>query len=94
MSGTPFAVRLARDAVMVSGPDAVDFLQGQLSQDVGALAAGAGAWTLLLEPDGKLGFWLRVSRTAPDEFVLDVDGGFGAPVRARLERFKLRVGSP
>jgi len=85
------AVSLARDVLRVSGPDAVAFLQGQLSQDIAALEVGASAWSLVLQPQGKVDAWVRVTRTAADEVVLDVDGGWGEAVRARLQRFKLRV---
>ena len=39
------ALWLARDAVRVSGPDALDFLQGQCSQDLAPLPAGQSAWS-------------------------------------------------
>ena len=61
----------------VSGADAVDYLQGQLSQDVAALDVGESADSLILTPQGKLDALVRVTRTGDDEFVLDVDGGFG-----------------
>lgn len=86
------AARLvARDVVQVSGPDAESYLQGQCSQDVSALAAGASADALLLSPQGKLQAYLRVTRSAEDVFLLDTDGGFGPVVTERLERFKLRT---
>ena len=84
-------VALDRDVVAVSGPDAATFLQGQLSQDVQGLAAGAGAPSFLLEPTGKVGVWLHVTKVADDSFLLDVDAGFGEQVVARLQRFKLRT---
>ncbi len=82
---------LARDVVRVAGPDALSYLQGQVSQDVEALAVGASAWSLVLQPQGRIDAWVRVIRVADDELVLDVDGGFGAAVIDRLSRFKLRV---
>ncbi|KAA0234444.1 MAG: Aminomethyltransferase [Acidimicrobiales bacterium] len=85
------AVRVPRDAVSVSGSDARAFLQGQLSQDVEALEVGGSAWSLLLQPQGKVVAWLRVTCLSGDWFVLDVDGGYGEPVIERLGRFKLRV---
>jgi folate-binding protein YgfZ len=85
------AVPVDRDVLMVSGDDAVTFLQGQLSQDVAALDVGASAWSLLLQPQGKVDAWLRVTRRAPDELMLDVDGGWGDAVEARLRRFLLRT---
>jgi tRNA-modifying protein YgfZ len=84
------AFRAPRDTVVVRGPDAEAYLQGQLSQDVAMLAVGASADALLLEPDGKLSALLRVTRTDAQGFVLDVEGGHGAAVRTRLSRFLLR----
>jgi folate-binding protein YgfZ len=84
------AVELPRDVVRASGPDALSFLQGQLSQDV-ALPVGASAWTFLLQPQGKVVALLRVTRTADDEFLLDTDGGWGQAMLERLQRYKLRV---
>jgi tRNA-modifying protein YgfZ len=84
------AFRAGRDVLAVRGPDAEGYLQGQLSQDVAALAVGASADSLLLEPDGKLSALLRVTRTDGQGFVLDVDRGYGDAVLARLRRFLLR----
>ncbi|MBW3579647.1 MAG: hypothetical protein KY447_08355 [Actinobacteria bacterium] len=80
-----------RDFVRVTGPDTVTFLQGQLSQDVAAVAVGGSAFSLLLQPQGKVDAFVRLTRTADEEVVLDADAGWGQAVRARLERFKLRV---
>jgi folate-binding protein YgfZ len=82
---------MARDVLRVAGPDAERYLQGQLSADLDQLAPEEGAWSLLLEPTGKLGAWVRVSRFGGDEFVIDVDPGGGPAVVARLERFLLRT---
>ena len=84
-------VTAARDVLVVTGPDATSFLQGQLSQDVEALAPGGVTSALLLQPDGKLHCRLRVSRRDPERFVCDLAAGLGDGARARLERFKLRV---
>lgn len=91
-SGEPAAAaEVSRDVVRVGGPDAPSFLQGQLSQDVSALSVGGSAFSLLLAPQGKVEAYLRVTRTAEDVFLLDVDAGWADAVVARLERFKLRV---
>jgi tRNA-modifying protein YgfZ len=82
--------RPARDVLAVRGPDGPAYLQGQLSQDVEALAVGESADSLLLEPDGKLSALLRVTRLDDEGFALDVDGGYGEAVAARLRRFLLR----
>jgi folate-binding protein YgfZ len=85
------AFRSPRDVLAVRGPDAEEYLQGQLSQDVKGLAVGATADSLLLEPDGKLSALLRVTRTDGQGFVLDLDAGYGDAVVARLRRFLLRA---
>jgi folate-binding protein YgfZ len=84
-------VELARDVLRVGGPEAETYLQGQLSQDVVALAPGESVLSLLLEPQGKVDALLRVTRIGPDGFLLDTDAGFGAAALARLYRFKLRT---
>jgi folate-binding protein YgfZ len=85
------AVELPRDFVRAAGPDVTSFLQGQLSQNVAALAPDASTWALLLQPQGKVTAFLRVLRVGEEEFVLETDAGFGPAVIERLNRFKLRV---
>lgn len=80
-----------RDAVLVTGADAAEYLQGQISQDVEAVAPGTSAWSLVLAPQGKVDAWFRLTRSGDGSFVLDVDAGFGDTLVARLERFRLRV---
>lgn len=80
-----------RDVVRVSGSDAVSYLQGQISQDVEALGDGESARSLILQPQGKVDAWFRITRVAADEFLLDVDAGWGETLVARLKRFMLRV---
>ncbi|MGH9126269.1 MAG: YgfZ/GcvT domain-containing protein [Acidimicrobiales bacterium] len=82
---------LDRDAISVSGRDAVAFLQGQCSQDVAALGVGESKWTWILQPRGKVEVLARVSRTGADAMVLDTDGGWGEAMLTRLNRFKLRT---
>lgn len=85
------AVWVARDAVSVSGPQAVTFLQGQVSQDVAVLPVGGSTWSWVLQPQGKVEALCRVTRTSDDAMVLDTEGGSGEALAARLDRFKLRT---
>jgi hypothetical protein len=85
------AVTIPRDVVVATGPEAETYLQGQLSQDVAALAVGRSARALVLQPQGKVVAWLRVTRTADEAFLLDTDAGWGGELLARLQRFKLRT---
>lgn len=88
---TPVWAAIERDVVVVSGPDAAGFLQGQASQDVAALAIGASAWTFVLQPAGKVEGFARVWRSHDDRFVFDTETGAGEALASRLARFKLRV---
>lgn len=85
------AAATTRDIVVVDGPEAASYLHGQVSQNIEGLGIGAAAWTLLLEPVGRVTAWARVSRLSDEEFWLDVDAGAGEAMLARLERFKLRT---
>ena len=79
------------DIVILEGPDAASYLQGQITQDVRPLTIGDTTWTFVLEPNGRVQSLARLARTGDERYELTVDGGFGAPLRDRLARFKLRV---
>lgn len=80
-----------RDVVRLSGPDALGYLQSQVSQDLRHLATGDATWTLVLEPMGKVVALARVHRVADTEVHLDVEAGFGDVLAERLTRFRIRV---
>jgi|JI10StandDraft_1071094.scaffolds.fasta_scaffold130437_3 folate-binding protein YgfZ len=90
-TGHMFWSEYPRDVVQVDGPDALTYLQSQLSQDLRPLQVGASVWSFVLQPAGKVDVLLRVWRTADETFVLDTDAGFGEALVARLNRFKIRV---
>lgn len=83
--------RAARDRIVASGQDAASFLQGQVSQEVEGLAVDASTWSLVLQPQGKVDGWFRLTRVGAEEFWLDLDAGHGQHVLERLQRFKLRT---
>ena len=58
---------------------------------VGARAGPIRPTRLLLEPQGRIDAFVRVTRTGDEELIVDTDSGWGEAVVARLERFKLRV---
>jgi hypothetical protein len=91
MTQSPFWVETPRDVLRVAGPDALDYLQGQVSQELRPVAVGESRWTFLLQPNGKVDVLARLWRTEDDVFVLDTDAGFGDELAARINRFKIRV---
>jgi folate-binding protein YgfZ len=59
--------------VAVTGPDAAEYLQGQLTNDVEALAVGAGQYAALLDRKGHMQGDMRVLRPAEEELLLTTD---------------------
>jgi folate-binding protein YgfZ len=68
----------------VAGPDAEDFLQRMLSNDV----AQAPCQALLLTPKARVIAPLTVVRRAPEDFLLLTEPGLGEAVRSTLSRAK------
>ncbi|MBA3717229.1 MAG: folate-binding protein YgfZ [Actinobacteria bacterium] len=71
-----------RDFVGVRGPDAEDFLQRMLSNDVTTAPCDA----LLLTPKGRIIAPLRVLRRGEADFLLLTEPGLGETVRETLRR--------
>jgi tRNA-modifying protein YgfZ len=78
-----------RAYVRVAGPDAEDYLQRMLSNDVAALATGAACDALLLTAKARVIAPLRVLRRGPDDFLLLTEPELGERVRRELVRFRL-----
>src|SRR6476646_4309563 len=75
--------RRPRAYVRVAGPDAEDYLQRMLSNDV---TAGEVVDALLLTPKSRLIAPVRVSRRRPEDFLLLTEPELGEAVRATLVR--------
>jgi len=73
-----------RDYVRVAGPDAEDFLQRMVSNDV----ADAPCQALLLTPKARLIAPLVVVRRSEDDFLLLTEPGLGERVQSTLLRAK------
>jgi tRNA-modifying protein YgfZ len=76
-------VRRPRACVRVAGPDAEDYLQRMLSNDV---TAGEVVDALLLTPKGRLIAPLRVWRRGSEDFLLLTEPELGDVVRGQLLR--------
>src|SRR3954468_24425644 len=62
--------RSSRGRLLLTGADVADFLQGQVSNDVEALAPGMGCYATLLTAKGKIRCDMRIIR-GDDWFLLD-----------------------
>ncbi|HVG31356.1 MAG TPA: aminomethyltransferase family protein [Pyrinomonadaceae bacterium] len=80
----------ARGRVEVAGKDAVQFLNGLITNDVKALAPGAWIDAAFPNPQGRLIAFARVWRATRDEtFLFDTEPATRAAVFKNLERFSL-----
>jgi folate-binding protein YgfZ len=79
-------VRVPRAFVRVAGPDAADYLQRLVSNDVAALASGEACEALLLTAKARVIAPIRVLRRADDDFLLSTEPELGDVVRTQLLR--------
>lgn len=85
--GVPVFARLAgSSALLATGADAVDFLHGQLANDVKGLGDGGTVRSLLLNHKGHAMAEAQVLRFDQRTLALIVDDGQGDWVRETLER--------
>jgi tRNA-modifying protein YgfZ len=74
--------------VRVSGPEAEDYLQRMVSNDVEALAVGEVCDALLLTPKARVIATLRVWRRGEDDFLLLTEPELGDAVAAELRKMR------
>jgi tRNA-modifying protein YgfZ len=81
--------RSARGKLVVSGREAAEYLQGQLTNDVEALQPGEGQYAALLDRKGHMQADMRVLRTAPEKFWIDTEPQALDVTRRHLETYKI-----
>ena len=77
-----------RSYVRVAGPDAANYLQRMVSNDVAGLPAGGSCDALLLTPKARVIAPLKVWRRDDDDFLLLTEPELGERVRAELLRMR------
>src|SRR5262245_22857844 len=82
----PAVVRLSRGYVRVDGPEAADFLERMLSNEVETLAVGEDRQALLLTPKGRIVAPLRTVRESGDAFLLITEAELAQAVATALLR--------
>jgi tRNA-modifying protein YgfZ len=80
-----------REFIRVAGPDAADYLQRMVSNDVEALAAGEACPALLLTAKARVIAPVVVLRRGDEDFLLLTEPGLGEVVRSHLARMRLRA---
>jgi len=81
--------RPGRAVLELTGSEAAEFLQGQVSNDVEALEPGQGCYATLLDHKGKLRTDMRVLRLAPDRLLVDAEPIGRRPLAHNFEMYSL-----
>src|SRR6476469_1176826 len=81
--------RSGRGKRLVKGPEAAEYLQGQLTNDIEALEPGDGCYAALLDRKGHMQADMRVLRLSADEIGLDVEPEALPAARRHLEMYKV-----
>jgi len=79
-------VRLHRGYVRVTGPEAADFLERMVSNEVASLQQGEAQRALLLTPKSRIVATLRVVREGPEAFLLLSEAELSEAVASTLLR--------
>ncbi|MGA9633643.1 MAG: folate-binding protein, partial [Solirubrobacterales bacterium] len=83
-----FLVR-ERAAMLVTGPDAAEYLQGQLTNDIEALEPGRGCYAALLDRKGHLASDLRILRLENGDLRLDLEPAPASGVLKHLRTYSI-----
>src|SRR3954464_1184867 len=81
--------RSARGKLLLRGAESAEYLQGQLTNDIEALAAGEGCYAALLDRKGHMQADMRVLRLADDEVWIDTEAEALLAARRHLEMYKV-----
>lgn len=86
--GVGLLERSDRVKLLLTGTEAAEFLQGQVTNDVEGLETGQGCYALLLTPKGKIRADLRVLR-GPDWLRLDAERSAGALLTRTVQMYSI-----
>jgi len=81
--------RSERGKLMVSGSEAAEYLQGQLTSDVEALGPGEGQYAALLDRKGHVQADMRVLRPDAEEIWIDTEAAALGPAQRHLDMYKI-----
>ncbi len=87
--GAGIVDRSQRGKLVVRGPEALDYLEGQVTNDVSALQPGDGCYAALLDRKGHMQADLRLLVLSPEEAWLDAEAIATERLRRHLEMYKI-----
>lgn len=85
-----FDLRNAYESLLISGPDAANFLQAQLPIDIKGIATGYARWTCWADAKGRVRAMFHVGQIADDQWVLIAAPDHQAALR-KIAMFVLRA---
>lgn len=91
VGGAAFALLPHTGYLEFDGTDAASFLQGQLSNDIAALAIGAAQWTSYNSPKGRMLATLLLWRAAATSYRAFVAADLAETLRKRLAMYVMRA---
>jgi folate-binding protein YgfZ len=81
--------RSGRGKLKVTGTEAADYLQGQLTNDIEAIEEGRGTYAALLDRKGKMRADMRVLNLGEEGIWLDTEGLTLPPLLSHLSMYKI-----
>jgi tRNA-modifying protein YgfZ len=81
--------RGGRRRLAVTGAEAADYLQGQLTNEVEALEPGGGCYAALLDRKGHMQGDMRLLRLAGDAFEIETEADAGDAILRHLSMYKV-----
>lgn len=81
--------RADRAWIAVTGPDAAEFLQGQVTNETEQLSPGSGTYAALLDRKGHMQADMRILRLADEEFLIDTEPETGPVLLKHLTMYKI-----
>jgi tRNA-modifying protein YgfZ len=80
--------RSDRGKLLLTGAEAAEYLQGQVTNDVEALAPGQGCYATLLTHKGKVVADMRILR-GPDWILIDTEPGAVGPLARNVDMYSI-----
>ena len=80
---------LDRAWIEVSGPDAAEYLQSQVTNDIEAIGEGESAYAALLDRKGRIQADMRVARIGPSEFLVDTEPEAARALTRHLDMYRI-----
>jgi folate-binding protein YgfZ len=81
--------RSSRGKLLLTGSEAAEYLQGQLTNDIEALEPGEGCYAALLDRKGHMQADMRVLRPSAEEIWIDTEAATLSTARRHLEMYKV-----